>query len=87
MWLTTNNNQQQTYGSQITKYSYNGIFLSKSRNRLPNCITQMNLKEGPKRTELGTEEDLQGPIQKEDLSEQSKTHKKADSHDPIFRKF
>ena len=47
----------------------------------------MNLKEGPKRTELGTEEDLQGPIQKEDLSEQSKTHKKADSHDPIFRKF
>lgn len=36
----------------------------------------MNLKEGPKRTELGTEEDLQGPIQKEDLSEQSKTTKR-----------
>ena len=47
----------------------------------------MNLKEGPKRTELATEEDLHGPIQKEDLSEQRETHKKADLHDPIFREF
>lgn len=35
----------------------------------------MNLKEGPKRTELGTEEDSHGPIQKADLSEQSETQK------------
>ena len=47
----------------------------------------MNLKEGPKRTELATEEDLHGPIQKEDLSEQRETHKKADLHDPNFREF